>query len=95
MINIHCIPARLALAISVAHKNLEVTIHLEQMLKMVELVVQEHPVEHQPLDYPKESACLEPEERPHPTPLLTEVQQVVVVHRQLKETGAHLTKHPT
>lgn len=85
------LPDQVASAMPVPHKNLVVEVHLELKLKMVTLVVQEDQAE-QVLDYPKEIACLEPEEEPQQTPLPMEVQQVVVVHYQQEETEAHLAK---
>jgi hypothetical protein len=57
----YSLPGRDALAMWVVHKNLEVGVHLEQLLKMVMLAVKEYLVEQQSLDYLEENACLEPE----------------------------------
>ena len=57
----YSLPGRDALAMWVAHKNLEVAVHLEGVLKMLVLVVKEYLVEQQSLDYLEVNACLEPE----------------------------------
>jgi hypothetical protein len=56
----YSLPGRDALAMWVTHKNLEVAVHLEGVLKMVVLVVKEYlAVEQQSLDYLQENAWLE------------------------------------